>query len=243
VSQGDTARGEGDRGIQALADRAVELVRSGDKVGLGTGRTAAAFIDRLGARVRHGLAIVAVPSSEISARQAQALRIPLIELNEGVDLDLTVDGADEVTPDLDLIKGRGGAMVRERIVAAASLRQVILVGSEKLVKGLGERGGIPIEIIPLALGLVTHRLKALGLRPTLRQGADGRTPFISENGNLTLDAALDMPLADRDTAALLDAAVRRIPGVVDTGLFLGTAERVLVGHPDGLVDVLLSKKP
>jgi ribose 5-phosphate isomerase A len=243
MSRADTAGDADDRGIQAVADRAVELVRSGDKVGLGTGRAASAFIARLGARVQQGLAVTGVPTSEVSARQAETLGIPLVGLEEGVELDLTVDGADEVTPGLDLVKGRGGAMVRERIVAAASMRQVILIGSEKLVQALGERGGIPIEIIPMALALITHRLKALGVRPTLRRGrAEGGVALVSENGNLTLDAVLDVPLPDRRAASLFDAEVRGIPGVVDTGLFLGMAERVLVGHPDGRVDVLLATK-
>jgi ribose 5-phosphate isomerase A len=228
----------GDPAVQAVAARALELIEDGAKVGLGSGRASEAFIARLAGRVKQGLRVVGVPTSNASAARATALGIPLIELDETVELDLTVDGADEVTPGLDLVKGWGGALVRERIVAAASRRQVILVGPEKLVPTLGARGRIPVEIVPLAQGLVTRRLKALGLVPAVRPAADGRRPFITDNGNLTLDCALREPLADGAAARALEVAMLAIPGVVDTGLFLGTAERVLVGHPDGRVEVL-----
>jgi ribose 5-phosphate isomerase A len=234
--------GLADAGVQAAAARALQLVTAGMTVGLGTGRAAAAFIAELGARVAQGFAVAGVPTSDASTRQARALGIPLVDLEngleEGVQLDLTVDGADEVTPNLDLVKGRGGALVKERIVAASSRRQIILIGAEKLVTGLGQRGGIPIEVIPLARGLVTHRLKALGLVPMVRLDASGARPFVTENGNLTIDVQVAAPLGDPAAARALDAAVRAIAGVVDTGLFLGTASQVLVGHPDGRVDVL-----
>jgi ribose 5-phosphate isomerase A len=220
-------------GIRAAAALAADLVRAGDRVGLGTGRAAAAFIDELGARA---LAVTCVATSEASARQARALGLTLVDLAEDVELDITVDGADEVTPTLDMVKGRGGAFVRERIVAAASRRQVILVGPEKLVAALGETGAIPVEIIPMALGPCLRRLKQIGVRPALRPGAAGTQPFVSDNGNLVVDVALPAPLSDTAAARAFDAAVRAIPGVVDSGLFLETAERVLVGHPDGHVD-------
>ncbi len=228
-----------DPSIEAVATRAVELVADGARVGLGTGRAASAFIAQLGARVRAGLRVSGIATSEASARQARALGIPLIELDEDVELDLTVDGADEVAPNLDLVKGWGGALVRERVVAAASRRQVILVGAEKLVRRLGERGRIPVEVIPLARGFVVRRLKVLGLVPRIRMHADGAEPSDTDNGNHTIDCALEHPLADGAAARALETAICAIPGVVDTGLFLGTAERVLVGHPDGHVDVLV----
>jgi ribose 5-phosphate isomerase A len=214
------------------------LVANGDKIGLGTGRAASAFIAALGARTRAGLVVAAVASSESSARQARALGIPLIELGDETELDLTVDGADEVAPNLDLIKGRGGALVRERIVAAASRRQVILVGPEKLVGALGERGAVPVEIVSMARGFVVRRLRALGLRPVLRQAVGGAGAFVSDNGNMILDSPLSTKL-DGPASRALARAMREIPGIVDTGLFLGTAERVLVGYPDGRVDVLM----
>jgi ribose 5-phosphate isomerase A len=230
--------GVDDPAVQAVAERALELVADGAKVGLGSGRASAAFIARLGARVREGLRIVGVPTSEVSAAQARALGIPLVEIDEDLELDLTVDGADEVAPNLDLVKGWGGALVRERIVAAASRRQVILVGPEKLVPSLGARGRIPVEVIPLARGLVTRRLRALQIEPTVRLAADGRTPFLTDNGNLTLDCRLATLLEGADAARELERRVLEIAGVVDTGLFLGTAERVLIGRAQGQVEVL-----
>jgi ribose 5-phosphate isomerase A len=226
-----------DRALDAAATRALELVADGARVGLGSGRAAARFVAALGARVRTGLRVTAVPTSAATARQARDLGIPLVELDEDLELDLTIDGADEVAPNLDLVKGWGGALVRERVVAAASRRQVILVGHEKLVHALGEGGRIPVEVVPFARGAVMGRMRALGLRPSVRSG-NGASAMLTENGNLLLDGAPEAPLADGAAARALEAALRAIPGVVDTGLFLGTAERVLVGHSDGRVDVL-----
>jgi ribose 5-phosphate isomerase A len=237
---GATSHGPLGPDLQAAAARALDLVVDGDKVGLGTGRAAAAFIAALGESIRAtGLAVVGVATSETTARQARAAGVPLVELDEARELALTVDGADEVAPNLDLIKGRGGALVRERIVAAASRRQVIVVGRNKLVGALGERGGVPVEIIPMARGLVADRLEALGLQPVLRQ-TTGALPFVTDNGNLILDVGLEVPMRDPRAARALAGSLRQIPGVVDTGLFLGTAERVLVGYPDGQVDVRLA---
>jgi len=230
--------GSGDPSIQAVAAKAIELIMDGARVGLGSGRAASTFIARLGARRREGLRVSGVPTSQASADQARGAGIPLIALGVGGLLDLTVDGADEVAPNLDLVKGSGGALVRERIVAAASNSQVILVGHDKLVRALGERGCVPVEVIPVAEWLVTRELKALGLKPTQRTVAGGSQPFITENGNRILDCALPEPLGDGTAARTLARALRAIVGVVDTGLFLGTADRVLVGHPDGRVDIL-----
>jgi len=228
-----------DPAVAAVAASALELVRDGMRVGLGTGHAALAFLDRLADRVRSGLRVVGVPTSEATAAEAQRLGIPLGALDDD-ELALTVDGADEVAPNLDLVKGFGGALVRERIVAAASRRQVILVGHDKLVDALGMRGRIPIEVVPFACGLVVRRVRALGLDPVVRL-ADGRR-FVSDNGNLTIDCGVAMPVTDARAARTLEADLRAIPGVVDTGLFLGTAERVLVGHPDGHVDVLQARR-
>src|SRR5262245_16878108 len=225
-----------DPAVLAVARHAVGLVADGAQVGLGTGRAAAAFVAELGARVREGLHITAAATSDATARHAVALGIPLIELDEDVILDLTVDGADEVAPNLDLVKGWGGALVRERIVAAASRRQVILVGTEKLVDRLGQRGKIPVEVIPLARGLASRELRRLHLTPTVRLRDDG-TLAKTDNGNLPLDCSPAAPLADPAAARALEAAILAIAGVVDTGLFLGTAERVLIGHPDGRIEV------
>lgn len=232
-----TAAVSNDPAVLNVAEQVLELIRDGDKVGLGSGRASAAFIAKLGERVQAGLKITGVPTSNASEKQALALGIPLIPLSEDVELDLTVDGADEVAPNLDLVKGWGGALVRERIVAAASKRQIILAGEEKLVTTLGERGRIPVEVIPLAHGYVIRRLKALGLTPTTRPVAGGTEYFYTDNGCLTLDCACAEPLRDGAMARKLEAAILEIPGVVDTGLFLGTAERVLIGYADGRVEV------
>lgn len=227
-----------DRALEAVAAHALDLIEDGARVGLGSGHAAAVFVTGLAGRVRAGLRVACVPTSGATERQARDLGIPLIDLDEDTELDLTVDGADEVAPNLDLVKGWGGALVRERIVTSASRRQVILVGHEKLVRALGERGRIPVEVIPFARGPATRCLKALGLRPAVRTDADGARPLVTENGNLMLDCVPREPLRDGAAARGLEASLRAIPGVVDVGLFLGTAERVLVGHPDGRVAVV-----
>lgn len=235
-------RGSGDAddpAIVAVAAAALALIRDGARVGLGSGRAASAFIANLGQRCRAGLRVSGVATSQAGAALARQAGIPAIELGVGGPLDLTVDGADEVAPNLDLVKGWGGALVQERIVAAASRRQVIVVGEEKLVRHLGERGRIPVEVIPLAEWSVTRELAALGLTAVRRTDAGGRRAFISENGNLILDCVPATPLGDAQAAAELERALRAIVGVVDTGLFLGTASLVLVGHPDGRVDTLV----
>lgn len=198
-------------------------MRDGTLVGLGSGRAATAFLRALAAQARKGLSIRGVPTSEATALLARELGIPLAELGEGF-IDVTIDGADEVDPDLNLIKGYGGALVRERIVAAASRRQVILVGADKLVPVLGSRGRLPVEVIPFAAPLCLRRLEALGYRPELRRDADRR--FVSDNGNVIIDCGTG-PLAD---PAAAEQAIRATPGVVDTGLFLGTAHTVLVAE-------------
>jgi ribose 5-phosphate isomerase A len=149
-----------------------------------------------------------------------------------------VDGADEVSPTLDLVKGWGGALVRERIVAMASARQVIIVGEEKLVQQLGERGRVPIEVRPGALDSVGAGIEALGLVPAIRMDAHGEV-FITENGNPIIDASPRASLGDASAVRELERRLLALPGVVDTGLFLATAERVLVGYRDGHVETLV----
>jgi ribose 5-phosphate isomerase A len=206
----------------------VALVREAGRdvrVGLGSGRAAEAFVRALAAEATRGLVVRGVPTSRATATLAASLGLPVIELSPD-PLDLTVDGADEVDPRLDLIKGYGGAFTRERIVAAASRRQVILVAAEKLVPRLGSRGRLPVEIVPFARPLCERRLAALGCRPRLREA--GAAPFVTDNGNWILDCGISAP----DDAEALDRDIRRIPGVVDTGFFLGTAERVLVAESE-----------
>ncbi len=209
--------------MAALAKRALLEVKDGALVGLGSGRAAGAFVRALGAAVRAGLRARGVPTSKATTALAREVGLPLVDLEAG-PLDLTVDGADEVDPSCDLIKGYGGALLYERVVAAASRRQVILVGADKLVAALGHRGRLPVEIVPFALPLCRARLGALGLRPELRE-TDGRV-FVTDGGHFILDCGTG-PLADKPA---LDRAVRAVPGVVDHGLFLGTASLVLVAE-------------
>jgi ribose 5-phosphate isomerase A len=221
--------------LAALARRALEIVQDGYVVGLGTGRAATAFVEALGQRVRQGLRVTGVPTSAATATAARERGIPLVGLDEVELIDVTVDGADEVDPGLDLIKGYGGAMVAEKIVAAASRTEIILVGSEKLVPVLGRRGILPVEVIQFAVGFCKRRLATLGCRPQVRL-TNGR-PFISDSGNHILDCGIE-PIAQPQS---LETSIRAIPGVVGTGLFLGIADIVLVGEGDVAVRELRRK--
>ncbi len=213
------------------AERALDFVTEGARIGLGTGHAASAFAVALGARVRAGLHVVAVPTSEATAAHARELGIPLTRLDDVEMLDVTVDGADEVDPRLDLIKGHGGALLREKVVASISRRLVILVGREKLVGALGTRGTLPVEVVPFALPVCRRRLAGVGIAATVR--ADGDRPFVTDNGNYLLHCAVG-PMAD--PRRTLDD-IRAIPGVVEVGLFLGLADFVLV-EDNGRVEVL-----
>lgn len=206
-----------------IYERALEFVREGDRIGLGSGRASRMFIELLGQRVRQGLRVSGVPTSVQSEELARQVGIPLVQLDGNIPLALTVDGADEVDLDLNLIKGYGRALVREKIVAAASRRLVILVGREKAVSTLGSHGKLPVEVVPFALPLVSFRLTELGLRP-VPYCEEGRL-FQSDNGNLILDCMLDS-IHDPEW---LEQQIRAVPGVVATGLFLGMASVVLIG--------------
>ena len=209
-----------DQEAAALGAAALAEVKPNTVVGLGTGQAATAFIHALGKAVKEGLRITGVPTSDASADLARKLGIPLIP--EPTTLDVAVDGADEVDPQLDLVKGFGGALVREKIVAAAARRFIVLVGEEKLVKVLGGRGRLPVEVVPFAVPFVTRRLTELGYPPVLRP-KDGK-PWITDNGNLILDATV-RSIPD---PAKLDRTLLDIPGVVGTGLFVGMAHLVMV---------------
>ncbi|MEX2173624.1 MAG: ribose-5-phosphate isomerase RpiA [Pirellulaceae bacterium] len=217
-------------GLQAIGERAVEYVADGHVVGLGTGRAAAAFLEALAAQVRGGLRVRGVATSRASAELAQRLQIPLVSLDEAPEIDATIDGADEIDPHGNAIKGYGGALVREKIVAAASRRLVLLVGDEKLVPVLGSRGKLPVEVVPFGVAATARRLTNLGLVPALRM-ADGK-PFVSDNGNQILDCGTG-PIPQ---PAELEAEICAIPGVVGTGLFLGLVDVVLIAR-GGQVEV------
>lgn len=216
---------------EVMARRAVELVQPESVIGLGTGRAASAFLTALAERVRRGLRVRCVATSQATEASARRLRVPVASLEDVGALDLAVDGADEVDPALDLVKGYGGALLRERIVAAASRRFVVLVGPEKLVPRLGSRGVLPVEVIPFGWSFCAGKLAELGCRPARR--LDGTHPFITDNGNHILDCAVE---AFADPAGL-ERRIREIPGVVATGLFLGMADTVLVEDERGEVTV------
>jgi ribose 5-phosphate isomerase A len=207
-----------------IYERALDFIREGDVVGLGSGRASTEFIKLLGSRLRAGFEIRGgVPTSEASAKLAEGLHIPLLTVEEGMPIAVTVDGADEVDSNLDLIKGYGRALVREKVVAAASKRLVILVGPGKEVRALGEHGKLPVEVVPFALPVARERLKALGCDPVL--WAVGGVPQKTDNGNYILDCKVG-PLLD---PADFEARAEAIPGVVGTGLFLSMADAVLIG--------------
>jgi len=216
----------------AAAARAVEFVRPGMRLGLGTGSTAKHLVDLLGERVRGGLDIVAVPTSEATHRQAVSCGIPLTTLDETPALDLTIDGADEISPDLTLIKGGGGALLREKIVASASARMIVIADESKCVDVLG-RFPLPVEIAPFGAGATRLAVQAvLRAQPgmlTLRKSEDGHA-FVTDGGHFIVDAALGRIEDPREVARALIA----VPGVMEHGLFVGLASTAVIGGPDGV---------
>ncbi len=219
---------------RVAAARAVEFVRPGMRLGLGTGSTAKHFVELVGERVRAGLDIIAVPTSETTRADAERYGIPLTTLDETPELDLTVDGADEIDPNLSLIKGGGGALLREKIVACASARMIVISDPSKLVATLG-RFPLPVEVTPF--GFTATRLaieKAITAiqRPgplSLRRGKDGH-PFVTDGGHWIIDAAL----ARIDDPKAMAHALSGIPGVMEHGLFVGIAQMAIIGGPDGI---------
>jgi len=216
--------------LTALGEYALRYVKPGFTLGLGTGRAASAFIRALG---KSGLKVRGVPTSHASETLARDCGIEVVSLGEADRLDIAIDGADEVDPRLNLIKGYGGALVREKIVAESARKFVVLVGDEKIVKRLGERGRLPVEVVPFAAPFCARRIKALGLRPKIRLNEDG-SEFLSDNGNLILDCVVT-PMA---SPARIDRELTLIPGVVGTGIFAAIADRVLVAAADGSIRVL-----
>jgi ribose 5-phosphate isomerase A len=220
--------------LYSIAERALQRVAGGMVLGLGTGRAAEAFIERLAERSRAGLRVRGVPTSQRSDELARRLNIEVVSLEEIDRIDIAFDGADEVAPDLSLTKGLGGALLREKVVASEAEQFVVLVTAEKLVERLGTKAPIPIEVVQFAAPTVTRRLKKLGGKPTLRrkQGAPAQGPavkgfpYLTDNQNWILDT--DFGPIDRPGE--LDAEIRAIPGVVGTGLFVGMASAVIVGE-------------
>jgi ribose 5-phosphate isomerase A len=208
--------------IQA-AEQSLQHVRAGMVVGLGSGSTAAEFVRLLGARVRGGLQLRGVPSSEVTAALAREVGVPLVGLGDVEAIDVTIDGADEVDPRGELIKGRGGALLREKVIASASRKLVIIVDDTKQVPVLGARMPVPVEVTPFAVPVVQRTLAAMGATVARRAG-DGNAPYLTDGGNHILDCQFG-PIADpAGLAARLDGIV----GVVEHGLFVGFAPTVIV---------------
>jgi ribose 5-phosphate isomerase A len=212
------------------------MITSGMVVGLGTGSTAAMAIKALGERIsREGLDVKGIPTSFASERLAREHGIPLTTLDEHPDVDLAFDGADEFDPGLALIKGRGAAHTREKIVAAQARSFVVLVDASKRVTRLGERMPLPVEVVPMAVAPVMAVLRKLGGDPVLRMGVKKDGPVVTDQGLWILDAAFDHGLGDLDA---VNQTLLQTPGVLDHGLFLDMATTVLVGQDDGTVERL-----
>jgi len=230
--------------MSTIYERALEMIQGGMIVGLGSGRASTEFIKLLGARVKKDLKVRGVPTSNASDKLAQELGIPLLQLDEAIaagGIDVCVDGADECDHNLDLIKGWGRALIREKVVAAASKKFVVLFNhtekEKKLVPQLGARDKLPVEVAPFARPLCEKKLKDLGLRPKLWSSDKGE-PLKTDNQCYILDCGTD-PIAD---AHALEAKIQAIPGVLGTGLFLGMADVVIVGDESFNVVKELTRK-
>lgn len=222
---------------QKAALRAVEAVQDGMKIGLGTGSTAKYFIDAVGEKIAGGMKLSCVPTSQATRQQAESLNIPLIDLDTAGRLDLTVDGADEMDGDLTLIKGGGGALLREKIVASASDAMIVIGDESKLVKQLGAFP-LPVEVNPFAHETTTHAMRNV-LKDTghagdiiLRVTNDNAKPFITDNGHYIYDCHLGII----NNAPALSQALLNIAGVVEHGLFIDLATGAIIASPDGLIE-------
>lgn len=223
---------ESDRRKRAAAERAVAFIEDGMVVGLGTGSTAKHVVDVIAERREAGELgrIVGIPTSSATRSHAQARGVPVADFGERAGCDLTIDGADEIGPGLDLIKGLGGALLWEKIVASVSKRLVIVADDSKLVDGLGTKAPVPVEVVPFGATLQERFLSSLGGEPTLRRGDDG-APFVTDGGHWVIDCAFAGGVAD---PAALEAALQRRVGVVESGLFLGMASAAVVAGADGV---------
>jgi ribose 5-phosphate isomerase A len=219
---------------RAAAARALEFVRPGMRLGLGSGSTAKHFVELLGERVHAGLDVIGVPTSEATGADAARLGVPLTTLDETPELDLTVDGADEIATDLSLIKGGGGALLREKIVASASARMIVIADESKWVSALG-RFPLPVEIVPFGLAPTRRKVEAAAAAAgspgpaLLRRGKDGHA-FVTDGGHWILDAALERIADPRSLADRL----YRIAGVVEHGLFIGLAHIAVIAGSSGV---------
>lgn len=219
---------------RAAGRAAAEHIQSGMRVGLGTGSTVFFTLERLAERIAaEKLSIVGVPTSLDTERKARERGIPLATLDEVGELDLTIDGADEIDARLDMIKGGGGALLREKVVASVSKRELIVVDAAKVVTRLGLRFLLPVEVVPFARASVRRALERMGARPNLRQAGPNQV-YVTDNGNEIFDCAFANGIAD---AAALETELDTIPGVVETGLFVGLAHALIVGYDDGRIEL------
>src|SRR5882757_3881019 len=222
----------GNQNEKELAGRAAaELVVSGNIVGLGTGSTAYFAVIALGERVKDGLKIIGIPTSDATAELARVVGIPLSTLDKNPEIDITIDGADELDPQLRLIKGGGGALLREKIIAAASKKMVVVADSSKVVPALG-KFPLPVEIIPFARTVLEKKITALGATCRQRKRADG-TDFVTDEGHHILDCSFGKIV---DPPALAQT-LSDMPGVVEHGLFIGIAKQALVGKGSAVVEI------
>jgi len=212
---------------KVAGEKAIEFVKDGMTLGLGTGSTTYYALRAIGNLVREGYDLKGVPTSKRTEQLAMEFGIPLIEIDSVDEIDLTIDGADEVDPAKRLIKGMGGALLREKIVASTSREVIIVVDERKLTQQLGTRSMVPVEVVPFGHRTTAKKLGNLGCTPHLR---GGDTPFITDNGNLIYDCRFD-PIKDPDHLAY---EINNIPGVVENGLFIGLASRVIVAKSDGI---------
>jgi ribose 5-phosphate isomerase A len=218
-----------DQEKQAAARAAAELVEPGSIVGLGSGSTATYAIRFLGQRVRESLKIVGIPTSQKTKQLAEQLGIPLSTLDEHPQIDIDIDGADEIDPQLNLIKGGGGALLREKIIASASRRFIVVGDSSKQVAHLG-KFPLPVEVIPFAQSLISKRIAGLGAQVSLRGAGN---PYVTDEGHHILDCKFG-EIADPPALA---EKLRGIPGVVEHGLFIGMAELALVGKDGRVIQI------
>lgn len=225
---------------ELAAQKALESVSDGMLIGLGTGSTTAYFIAGLGELIREqGMAITGVPTSQAAEALARKAGIPLTELDPACRLDLTVDGADEVDPQLNLIKGLGGALLREKVVAAHSKLHITVVDDSKLTDPLGTLGPLPVEVVPFGHTVTKAQIEALGAAAKLRM-ENAVEPFVTDNGNYIYHCTFSNGLPN---APLTDRTLLALPGVVQTGLFIGLTHRVLVAATEGLREIRSEKGP
>lgn len=214
-----------------VGEKAAEYVKNGMKVGLGTGSTASFAIQALGTMVQNGLRITCFPTSVASGELAESLSIPLMEEHEVSKLDITIDGADEVDPDKNLIKGGGGALLREKIIGAISDQYIIIIDDSKKVNRLGAFT-VPVEVVPFVWEVTAMQIEKLGGETTLREADDGF--FMTDNGNYILDS--DFGLIDDPQS--LEVRLNMIPGVVDNGLFIGMADLIISANSKGELEII-----